>query len=51
MRLHGIVILEQKSFKIFIFTITEVSVFYRANQKKKRLGLITTKNKFIVKMM
>ena len=53
MRLQGIVILEQQIFTIFIFTIIEVSIFYKAKKKKKkkRLGLTTIENKFIVKML
>ena len=35
MRLHSIVILEQKNFIIFIFTIIEMSISYRAKEKEK----------------
>ena len=46
MRLHGIVILEQQ-----IFTIIEVSFFIGQEKRKKKLGLTTIKNKFIMKML
>ena len=44
MRLQGIVILEQQIFTIFIFTIIEVSIFYKAKKEKEKKKIRTNHN-------